>query len=373
MISTYVLDGHTTHPASASCALIRRLPLTAITGLSAASVRETGTRVREAVVSSGYDWPRQRVELALSQGTAPLVASTGVDLALSLAALVASGQVEADRLDGLAFWGELSMAGEVRTVRGTLAAARAAQAQGLLLVTSPEGAARAARAGLPAASLPFLAAVRRSSGWDAVPVAPMPEAWPERALDFRDVVIDEAVCDGLVEAARARRPVLFVGPPGCGKTMIAARLPEILPLPSAAEQLEIATVADAVGLGSGVGRPFRAPHHTISRSGLVGAGGRFGELALARHGVLFLDALLDWPRATLVELRHARTGPDAPWLVLATEDGHEEGSTGHDRLLRHLDALGIDPVWIVLPRVRAAGGGSIRSADLRARVMKEQA
>jgi len=364
MIATYVLDGPTAHPAAASCSLLRRLPVMAITGLSAASARETATRVHEAVVSSGYDWPRQRVELVLSQGVAPLVASTGVDLALALAALVASEQLEAARLDGLAFWGELSLSGEVRTVRGTLAAARAAQAQGLLLVTSPEGAARAARAGLPAASLPFLAAVRDAQ-W--VPVAPMPEAWPERALDFGDVALDEAVGDALVEAARARRPVLFVGPPGCGKTMIAARLPEILPLPSAAEQLQIATVADAVGLGSGVGRPFRAPHHTISRSGLVGAGGRLGELALARQGVLFLDALLDWPRATLMELRHALSGPDAPWLVLATEDGHEEGSTGHDRLLRHLDALGIDPVWIHLPRFQQDGPRT-DSAALRARV-----
>lgn len=366
---TYLLDFDTATSATVTCTLHRRLPATVLVGLSAAVARESAERVRAAVLDSGFDWPRQRVELALSQGTAPLVASTGVDLALALAALVASGQVEADRLDGLAFWGELSMAGEVRTVRGTLAAARAAQAQGLLLVTSPEGAARAARAGLPAASLPFLAAVRRSSGWDVAPVAPMLEVWPERALDFGDVALDEAVGDALVEAARARRPVLFVGPPGCSKTMIAARLPEILPLPSAAEQLEIATVADAVGLGSGVGRPFRAPHHTISRSGLVGAGGRLGELALARRGVLFLDALLDWPRATLVELRHALSGPDAPWLVLATEDGHEEGSTGHDRLLRHLDALGIDPVWIHLPQIRPGGDGPrTDSATLRARV-----
>lgn len=366
-ISTYVLDRSLALPVAAYCTLVRRLPITAITGLSAVGVRESATRIREAVLASGYEWPRQRVELELSNGT-DRSASSGTELGLAVALLVASGQLSPDRITGFAFWGELSMAGEVRPVRGTLAAARAAQAQGLLLVTSVAGAARAARAGISAAALPSLAALA-----DIVfaPATAEPEPWPTTPLDFGDIVLAEESLNALVAAARTRRPVLLVGPPGCGKTMIAARLPGILPALTQEDALEIEVLADVVGLGSTAQRPFRAPHYTISPTGLLGgqsgSHARFGELELALRGVLFLDALLEWPARILSLLRVDLREPDAPWLVLASDDGHEEGSKRHDRLLRHLDALEIEPVWIAVSSDRT-GGVSRSSAVLRARV-----
>lgn len=375
MIATYALDGHLAHPVTAACDLSRRLPAVVLVGLSSASAREVVTRLRGALAAHRWEWPRQRVELSVDRaGSAP----TAYDLPLAVALLVASGQISAEPLAGLALYGELSLSGEVRGVRGTVAAAQAAAAAGQVLVTGPgPGADLAARLGLPVAVLRSLGELR-----EGAPARHAVEAsvLPPDPFDFADIHgQDPSLLDQLVEAARTRAPLLLLGPPGCGKIMLAARLGGILPTLTRDEDLQVCARHDGVGLTflEGGRRPFRAPHHTISTVGLVGRPGyadapmRFGEIDLANEGVLLLDELLEFPRATLEALGHALAEPGRRvWLVVSASV--EPGTRDEERLARQLRALQIKPEVIPLRRIPHSevvdGSAWPTSASLRARV-----
>ena len=342
----FALDGHTARIAPVRAVLHRRLPAVVLIGLPAHLARECATRVRDAVVACGWEWPRQRIELEV-QTTGG--ASTHTELALAVAVLVASEQLPASAVEGLAFHGELSLSGEVRSVRGTVAAALAAQEAGkLLVVARGAGADAAARLGLPVASIGSLADLR--AGRPALHVPPAAVRMPS-GLDMVDLrAQDPSIPDQLVEAARTRAPLFLVGPPGCGKMMLAARLGGILPTLSLDEEREVALRHDAAGLTPlAPARPFRAPHHTISRAGFLGhrpvtatGAARPGEIDLAQEGVLLLDEVAEFSEATLEALRHALAEPGRRvWLVL-TGEAVSEADPRWAREQKALTRLGLD-------------------------------
>ena len=218
-----------------------------------------------------------------------------------------------DTINGIAAIGEFGLDGSVRRVRGTFAAAAAAQAQGLTLVVPHTCAALAAAGGgyaIATASLADAVAVlrgeREAAEWPAH--APSQDRYP---VDFADVLADLAPVVAQLEAAATQgRNVLLVGPPGAGKSMLARRFVTILPPPTAAEHAETVRIWDAAGPLEGMPspvRPFRAPHHTVSDAGLVGGGviPRPGEVSLAHNGVLFLDELPEFRRGALEALSYA--------------------------------------------------------------------
>lgn len=373
IVPTFALNGPVAHPSAASCALLRRLPAVVVVGLPGVTARETTERLRASLTSCGWEWPRQRVELVVERAGD---ASTAMDLPLAVTLLVESGQLAPAPLAGLAFYGELSLSGEVRGVRGTVAAAQAAAAAGQVLVTGPgPGADLASRLGLPVAVLRSLGELREG--------APVRYTTAGLAcatmLDIGDLrAQDVSIPDRLVEAARTRAPLLLVGPPGCGKTMLAARLGSILPTLTAAEDREVCARHDAVGITPLAGgfRPFRAPHHTISTVGLVGRPGsegsyrKLGEIDLAQEGVLLLDELNEFPRTTLETLGHALLEPGRRvWLVVAVSIENERDE---ERLARQLRALKIKPDPIPLRYIPhgevVSGDGWPSSTALRARV-----
>jgi magnesium chelatase family protein len=291
------------------------LPVFQIVGLPAAGVKESKERVRAALTNSGYEFPAGRIIVNLAPADVPKNGGR-FDLPIALAIAFASGQLKApdETLAKLEFYGELALGGELKPVKALLLAAAHAKQAGHDLVVPYENVNEtrivAGASVFGAKHLNEVCAhvqgtrLLERSG-------PEPVAFRERAetLDLADVRGQLQAKRALTIAAAGSHSLLLVGPPGSGKSMLARRLPGLLPPLSVAEALETATIASASASGFdekqfGV-RPFRSPHHTASTAALVGGGANAGpgEISLAHHGVLFLDELPEFERRTLEALR----------------------------------------------------------------------
>jgi magnesium chelatase family protein len=290
------------------------LPAWTIVGLASGAVKESRERVLAALANSGFSVPSRRVTVNLSPADVRKD-GTAFDLPIALGLLVAMGQLEQRALDDLVVAAELGLDGAIRPIRGTLPLALIAARGGVRALVIPE--ANAAEAGLVAqvrvACAPTLRVLVDALREGRLPSARGPaavSAVADDSLDFADVIGQPAAKRALEIAAAGGHNVLMIGPPGAGKTMLARRVPGILPALSEEELLEVVAVHSVGGMlapGSLPPRtpPFRAPHHTISIAGLIGGGPgpRPGEVSLAHRGVLFLDELLELPRHILDAMR----------------------------------------------------------------------
>jgi len=291
--------------------LANGLPNLSIVGLPEAAVKESKDRVRAALLNANFDFPARRITVNLAPADLPKEGGR-FDLPIALGILAASGQVPADELDGYEFVGELALTGKLRPVRGALTAALGARASGRALVVpganGPEAAlVQGIRVFGARHLLEVTAHLTRDRRLAPITVSPTePEA--ADAPDLSDIRGQHQAKRALEIAAAGGHSLLLIGPPGSGKTMLATRLPGLLPPLTDQEALEVAAIQSAQRgfmVEQWRRRPFRAPHHTASGVALVGGGShpRPGEVSLAHHGVLFLDELPEFDRAVLEVLR----------------------------------------------------------------------
>lgn len=425
-VHTLALVGVDAVPVRLECAVTQGLPGLRLVGLPDVAVRESGERVRAAIRRVGLRWPAMRIVVNLAPAELPK-AGSGFDLPLALGILAASEQLDAQLLDRLVVHGEVGLDGTLRGVPAGLAVAVGARRLGarVLLMPADGAAVTAAVEGLavwPARDL--LEAVALVAG-DAVP-GDVAARDPRRARhdratraasaasapdprDLLDVRGQPAARRAVEVAAAGGHHVLFVGPPGCGKSMLAARLPGLLPDLDADAALEVATIHALVAGPHAVPTarpPVRAPQSGISAAALLGAGTgspRPGELSLAHHGVLIMDELLESPRPVLDALRQpledghvvidrarGRTVLPARVQLVATTNPCPCGMLGHprhactcrpDRLERYrsrlsgplLDRIDVQLTLRPVPRERLTGapdGESSATVAVRVRAAR---
>ena len=286
------------------------LPGIHLVGLPDTEVREARDRVRAALQNAQFEVPARKVTINLAPADLPKE-SGRYDLPIALGVLAASGQIPAAALAGHEFAGELALTGDLRAVRGALAMAIAAARDGHALVLPAESAGEAALvAGATVFGAPSLLAVcaHLSGRAPLARACGSPHLRMEASPDLADVRGQAHAKRALEIAAAGAHSLLLIGPPGAGKSMLAQRLPSLLPALSDEEALEVAAIASIAGrftLAHWSARPYRSPHHTASAVALVGGGSdpRPGEISLAHHGVLFLDELPEWDRRVLEVLR----------------------------------------------------------------------
>ena len=317
VVMSRALDGLQAPPVHVEVQLANGLPSFTLVGLAETEVKESRERVRAALQQSGFAFPHNK-RITVNLAPADLPKESGrFDLPIALGILAAAGQLDTARLAACEFAGELSLAGELRPVRGALALALASHREGTgRTLVLPAASARLA-AQLRAVDVReahTLAAVVASllpgDAAQPLPAAhPLPQAPAQAGPDLRDVKGQAGAKRALEIAAAGGHSLLLVGPPGTGKSMLAQRLPGLLPPLDEDEALASAALrglgsasADTLPLGQ---RPARAPHHTASAVALVGGGSppRPGEISLAHGGVLFLDEAPEFPRAALEALR----------------------------------------------------------------------
>ncbi|MCI0655944.1 MAG: YifB family Mg chelatase-like AAA ATPase [Acidobacteria bacterium] len=292
------------------------LPALNMVGLPDTAVRESRDRVRSAIQNSGFSFPPRRITVNLAPAHLRKE-GTSLDLPVAIGILLAAGTLRPEQAEKLFFAGELSLDGSLRPVKGAISLALAAKGLGCRGILLPEAVAGEASVveGIPVYPVRSLSqVVAFLAGEEAIGPLVMLDYAPGEILipgeeDLRDVAGQAAARRALEVAAAGGHNLLLVGPPGAGKTMLARRLPGILPPLSRGEAVETTRIHSAAGLSNHCGllkrRPFRAPHHSISGVGLAGGGPipKPGEASLAHHGVLFLDELPEFKRGALEVLR----------------------------------------------------------------------